>query len=148
MCAHMEVKQKHKIMNYNFNINFLQMGPWHLPSIKFFSSCNYKLPNKYLFNDSNQKKVDLHHFTLQWECGGLGSPIIILVEKLLHCPDNSPMTDKFRLFFYLKRKRKRTDLNYFLCSNPVIILDICSSILSLYRPLEKVISHFTNEETG
>lgn len=52
-------------MNYNSNVNFLLIGLWHLYDIKLVSSCNYELPNKYLPEDSDQKKADVHPFILQ-----------------------------------------------------------------------------------
>lgn len=53
------------MMNYNSNVNFLLIGSCHLYDIQFFSSCNYELPNEYLFDDSDQKKADTHPFILQ-----------------------------------------------------------------------------------
>lgn len=91
-------------MNYNSNVNFLLIGLWHLYDIKFVSSCNYELPNKYLPEDSDQKKADVHPFILQWECGNSETFIILSVKKFLDCPDSSPITDKFILFFYMKGK--------------------------------------------
>lgn len=108
------------MMNSNSNVNFLLIGFCHLYDIPFFSSCNYELPNEYLFDDSDQKKADTHPFILQWECGGSESPRILPVKNSWIALITLPWQINSDCFSIAGAKQKERNLLTFYALNTVI----------------------------